>query len=215
MLPFGALALKALPVIGAGLGYLATRASNAAAAREAQKNREFQERMSSSAHQREVRDLQMAGINPILSASRGASSPSGAVADVRDTGEGISRGVASALAIRQAKAQAELTESQALLARTQAYDMQTSAPMRYGLIEAQRLVAEADLNQRKEMLPFLLDKAKAEIEQTLSSAQSLKARTALDELARTGAMNLAEFEKRIGEAGPWVRLLFEAMRAKR
>lgn len=48
---------------------------------EAQKTRDWQEIMSNTAHQREVKDLIAAGLNPVLSASLGgASTPSGATA---------------------------------------------------------------------------------------------------------------------------------------
>lgn len=50
-------------------------------AAEAQKSRDWQERMSNTSHQREVQDLIAAGLNPVLSASLGgASTPSGATA---------------------------------------------------------------------------------------------------------------------------------------
>ena len=51
-------------------------------AQQAQVNRDWQEMMSNTAHQREVRDLLNAGLNPVLSASggNGASVTSGATA---------------------------------------------------------------------------------------------------------------------------------------
>lgn len=54
--------------------------SQAFNAQQAAANREFQERMSNTAHQRETADLEAAGLNRILSVNHGASTPSGSSA---------------------------------------------------------------------------------------------------------------------------------------
>lgn len=88
------------------------------AAEQAQKQMDFQERMSSSQYQRGMADMRAAGLNPMLAYSQGgASSPSGAMgsaggANFENAMEGLGQGVTSAGQLGRATADLMLTKEQ-------------------------------------------------------------------------------------------------------
>lgn len=73
-------------ILSGGLSFLGGERANDASAASSQAQMDFQERMSNTAHQREVKDLIAAGLNPILSThGSGASTPGGSSYTAQDT----------------------------------------------------------------------------------------------------------------------------------
>lgn len=144
------------PLIGAEIGASSARDTNRAQVGLSREQMAFQERMSNTAVQRRMDDLRLAGINPILAARHDASTPPGAMAQLRvpaDTGVQVANTAVSAVRTYQ-----ELRVMEA-----QIDDLVKSASLKHAkewLTDFDIIMRQTDIEHRDVMIQMLREQLK-------------------------------------------------------
>lgn len=211
-------------VAGTAIGGMFGMKSNKASAKEAQKNRDWQERMDNTKHQREVQDLAAAGLNPILSANSAGSVPSGGVATQSNPFSGLGQEVNSALrlgrvereklALEQEIGEATIEQSRSQSVKNMAETNKENAE--YDLINQNRANAASDnlikAFQLKYVMPKHAELLASQSTAALASAGASTAQAAFD----TARKNFVELDvnkrrksKEIEDEAEYIRVLTE------
>lgn len=104
--------LAAATLGAAGLGLFGGKSRNSAQRKVASEQMDFQRQMSNTAIRRRMKDMQAAGINPILAARYDASTPAGAQPMLENPMIGASQAATTAAGAQKMNAETEMVREQ-------------------------------------------------------------------------------------------------------
>lgn len=159
-------------LINGGLSYMGQSSANAFNAEEAEKNRQWQEQMRATQYQTAVKDMQAAGLNPMLAYQNGgAGNLSGAVS--ASAQNALGQFVSSALQTRQMEGQLEQIEHQNRNLEEQNKQIQagTQESKDRAFLTRQQALTEVARSYREEQAG-ILDKLESQARIGLMAAQT-------------------------------------------